>query len=172
MCIRDRLCSGTFVVERQYASKVSCSQFWGTPLLSAANALVAESRTVIRSVLFGEAFANMAANKKPTCKAAILRIFMKPTPPNTAHADSAHLVFPNDFKSPPHSSATFCSPWCVSRNSFHGGSLGRRTHLRARARMQSVPRFLIASAFNLHRTSQRSQQLSQLATQADPVWAR
>src|ERR1022692_2738432 len=93
-CTSKVLTSGTFVVERQYASKVSCSQFTGTPLLlSGFDARVTESRTVIRTVFFGEAaFANMAANKRPTCKAAILRILIKSTPANTADASVAYLV--------------------------------------------------------------------------------
>src|SRR5580700_10221194 len=72
----------TFEVERQYASKVSCSQFCGTPLLSGADARVTESRTVIRTASFCEpAFANVAASKRQICNDEILRILIKPTPP-------------------------------------------------------------------------------------------
>src|SRR5271156_2313899 len=85
-CTSRVLTRGTFVVERQYASKVSCSQFWGTPLLSGVDARVTESRTVIRTVSFCEAaFANTAANKRPASKGAILRILIRPTPPYTAY---------------------------------------------------------------------------------------
>jgi hypothetical protein len=91
-CTSKVLTSGTFVVERQYASKVIPSQLVGTPLLSSGTARVTESRTVIRIVFLEAAFAKIATNKKPTCKAATLRILIKPTPPNNAGASVAYRV--------------------------------------------------------------------------------
>src|ERR1700678_1528722 len=77
-------------LERQYASKVSCSQLLGTPLLSELTDRVSESRTCIRIALFRDvALANMAANRKPACRATIRRILIKPTPPLTTGASVA-----------------------------------------------------------------------------------
>src|ERR1022692_2477177 len=149
-CTSKVLTSGTFVVERQYASKVSWSQFLGTPLLlSGVDARVAESRTVIRIVFFGEdAFANMATNTRPACKAAILRILIGPTPPNPADASLAYQVFRTILEASPAGSVHF-APAGVSRTIalLAGGSLGGQTHLRAIARVVPVPFSLVTSAF-------------------------
>jgi hypothetical protein len=81
---------------------------------------------VIRTVFFGEsAFANMATNKRPACKAAILRILIKPTPPNTADASVSYLIFPNDCGSQFRRFGTFSSPWHVPHNSSRRRRLGR-----------------------------------------------
>src|ERR1035438_9633524 len=156
-CTSKVLTSGTFVVERQYASKVSCSQFWGTPLLSGGNARVTESRTVIRTVSFcGAAFANTAASKRLACKAAILRILIQPSPPNSAHISVAYLAFPNDSGGRSRSCGTFCSPWRVQHNSSPGGTLGEQALLRAIARMEPAHRFFVSQCLNLHRPFQSS----------------
>ena len=147
-CTRRVLTSGTFVVERQYASNVSCSQFSGTPLLlSGVDARVTESSTVIRSVFFDEsAFASTAANKRPACKTAILRIIIKPS----FQTLRPHLL-PNDPASQSRSFATFCSPGVVRTIAFPAEeSLGGQTQLRAIARRERVPRSSVASTLNLH----------------------
>src|ERR1039457_99428 len=73
------------VVERQYASKVSCSQFVGTPLSLAFTARVSESRIFICVMLLRDAaLANMATNKSPACRAAFLRIDRKSTRLNSS----------------------------------------------------------------------------------------
>src|SRR5580658_1031538 len=95
-CTSKVLISGTVLVERQYASKVSCSQFRGTPLLSLSllAARVTDSRILSCMMLLRDAaFANTASNKKLTSR-AILRILIRPTPPHTADARCSIPGFP------------------------------------------------------------------------------
>src|SRR5208282_2873074 len=115
------------LVERQYASKVTCSQFKGTPLSSTFNARVSESRTLICIRLLRDAaLANMASNKKPVARNAILRILIRPTPPNTADACVAYPVFSNDSGSRSRRFGTFCSPGVPRTIAFPaGGGFGR-----------------------------------------------
>ena len=70
-------------------------------------------------VLFREAaFANMATNRRPACRAAILRILMEPTPPNTADASVASPVFPRRFWKPVSQIRYIVIPWRAPHNSF------------------------------------------------------
>src|ERR1700685_3410420 len=86
-CTSKVLVSFGGLVARQYASKVSCSQLMGTPLSSKLTDRVSVSRTLICIRLSRDAaLANKATKRKPNCKAAILRILIAPTPPNTADA--------------------------------------------------------------------------------------
>ena len=135
-CTSKVLTSGTFVVERQYASKVSWSQFLGTPLLSGVEARVTESRTVIRILFFSEeAFANTASNRRPACKAAILRILIRPTPPNAA-MHLSHARFSRTILERRLTDAVHCAPPSVSRTSFRWRKSANKTHLRAVARVE------------------------------------
>src|SRR5271155_5827393 len=111
-CTSKVLIIGGFLVERQYASKVSWSQFNGTPLLSSLNARVSESRTLICiSLLRDAALANVATNRRPTCtyKTAILRILIKLTPPGTVDASVVYRFFPKRFWKWFRKSGTLCS---------------------------------------------------------------
>src|ERR1700728_1939816 len=84
-CTSKVLTSGAVLAERQYASKVSWSQFAGTPSFSMLATRVSESRTSIRIVFFTEAaLANMVTKRTPGSSAAILQILIKPAPPKTA----------------------------------------------------------------------------------------
>jgi hypothetical protein len=65
---------------------------------------------VIRIVFFCEAaFDNVATNRRPACRAAILRILIKPTPPNPADVCVSHPVLPNDSGSRFRRFGTLCS---------------------------------------------------------------
>src|SRR5208282_5076223 len=109
-CTSKVLIIGALLLERQYASKVTCSQSMGTPLSSVPEARVSDSRTLIRIAFFSDdAFANMATNRRPACRAAILRILINPTPPNTADASVAYPVSPNDSGSRSRRFGALCS---------------------------------------------------------------
>jgi hypothetical protein len=72
------------------------------------------------------ALANMASNKKPVARNAILRILIRPTPPNTADACVAYPVFSNDSGSRSRRFGTFCSPGVPRTIAFPaGGGFGR-----------------------------------------------
>jgi hypothetical protein len=80
-CTTSVFISGTALLERQYASNVTWSQFLGTPLSSMGADRVSESRTVIRVVLLLEAApASVTASNELNPTAANLRILIKPAP--------------------------------------------------------------------------------------------
>jgi hypothetical protein len=120
-CTSKVLTSGTVVVERQYASNVSWSQFWGTPLLSGVDARVSESRTVMRMLFVTAAFPHIATSKRNACTAATLHMLTDPTPPNTAGATVAEPIFPNDSGSEASQIRYIVLPWRVPHNNFPVG---------------------------------------------------
>src|ERR1700723_1066025 len=136
-CTHTVFIRGAVLVERQYASKVICSQFVGTPLSLRLNARVSESSTVILIVFFSEAaFANMATNRRPARRAAILQILIKPTPPKTA----MHLpqtVFRITLEAGLADFGTLCSQGVFRTIAFRAGEgWSRRANLPAKVRVQ------------------------------------
>src|SRR5580658_237319 len=169
-CTSKVLTSGIVLVERQYASKVSCSQFVGTPLLlSAVTARVTESRTLICIMLLRDAaLANIANSKKTASRTAILRILIGPTPPNTADACVAYPVFPNDSGSRSRRFGTFSSPGAPRTIAFPvGGGFGGQTRLPAAGRVESVL-FFDSQCRNLRWPFS----VMRPANPSRPVWAR
>jgi hypothetical protein len=80
-CTSKVFINGAVLLERHYASKVSCSQFTGTPLSFVPKDRVSESRTLIWMVLLREAaLAKSAATSKPAKRAVPLYIFIEPIP--------------------------------------------------------------------------------------------
>jgi len=117
-CTSKVFTSGAVLLERQYASKVSCSQLLGTPLSSRLDDRVSESRTLIRIVFFcGAALASMATNRRPACRATILRI-LKTKFPKRCGCICRKPGFPERFWKPVSQIRCIVLPWRVPHNSF------------------------------------------------------